>query len=105
MDSVEGKSNKAGIRWKGQTATVEWSGLQLEALITAHDPVILHGLNSKVKYVRLVRRKVSERRCCRRKSRAWKRVCPSARRVGLWKLRTSRLKTAESQACDEFIHQ
>jgi transposase len=56
MDSVEGKSNKSGIRWKGQS--VEWGGLQLEALISSNDPVILHGLNSKVKYVRLVRRKV-----------------------------------------------
>ncbi len=59
MDSVEGKSNKSGIRWKGES--VEWGGLQLRALITSHDPVILHGLNSKVKYVRLVRRKVSGR--------------------------------------------
>jgi putative transposase len=59
MDSVEGKSNKAGIRWKRET--VEWAGVQLKALITSHDPVILHGLNSKVKYVRLVRRKVSGR--------------------------------------------
>jgi transposase len=57
MDSVEGKSNKSGIKWKGEA--VEWSGLQLKALITSNDPVILHGLNSKVKYVRLVRRKVS----------------------------------------------
>jgi len=56
MDSVEGKSNKSGIRWKGQS--IEWSGLRLEALITSNDSVILHGLNSKVKYVRLVRRKV-----------------------------------------------
>jgi hypothetical protein len=59
MDSVEGKSNKSGIRWKGES--VEWGGIQLKALITTHDPVILHGLNSKVKYVRLVRRKVSGR--------------------------------------------
>jgi putative transposase len=59
MDSVEGKSNKAGIRWKRET--VEWAGVQLKALITSHDPVILHGLNSKVKYVRLVRRKGSGR--------------------------------------------
>jgi transposase len=59
MDSVEGKSNKSGIKWKGEC--VEWGGLQLRALITSHDPVILHGLNSKVKYVRLVRRKVSGR--------------------------------------------
>ncbi len=59
MDSIEGKSNKSGIRWKGET--VEWGGLQLRALMTNNDPVILHGLNSKVKYVRLVRRKVSGR--------------------------------------------
>ena len=57
MDSVEGKSNKTGIRWKGDS--VEWSGLKLKALITSNDPVILYGLNSSVKYVRLVRRKVS----------------------------------------------
>ncbi len=44
MDSVEGKSNKAGIRWKG--GAVEWSGLRLAALIASNDPVILHGLNS-----------------------------------------------------------
>ncbi len=57
MDSVEGKSNKTGIRWKGDS--VEWSGLKLKALITSNDPVILHGLNSSVKYVRLVRRKLA----------------------------------------------
>jgi transposase len=57
MDSLEGKSNKSGIRWKGEA--VEWGGLELKALITKNDPVILHGLNSKVKYVRLVRRKIS----------------------------------------------
>lgn len=57
MDSVEGKSNKSGIRWKGEAFV--WGGLELKALITENDPVILHGLNSKVKYVRLVRRKVS----------------------------------------------
>ena len=59
MDSVEGKSNKAGIRWKEDS--VEWGGLKLPALISSNDPVILHGLNSKVKYVRLVRRKISGR--------------------------------------------
>jgi transposase len=59
FDSVEGKSNAAGIRWKGDR--VEWSGLRLPALITSNDPVVLHGLNSKVKYVRLVRRKINGR--------------------------------------------
>jgi transposase len=57
FDSVEGKSNKAGIRWKGES--VEWSGLKLPALINSNDPVVLHGINSKVKYVRLVRRKIA----------------------------------------------
>jgi transposase len=57
LDSVEGKSNKTGIRWKGDS--VEWSGLKLKALITSNDPVILHGLNASIKYVRLVRRKIS----------------------------------------------
>ncbi len=59
MDSVEGKSNIAGIRWKKEAECVEWSGLKLKALISDNDPVILHGLTHKVKYVRLVRRKVS----------------------------------------------
>lgn len=59
MDSVEGKSNKSGIRWKNEA--IEWGGLQLEALINSNDPVILHGINSKVKYVRLVRRKLARK--------------------------------------------
>ncbi len=46
MDSVEGKSNKTGIRWIG--VGVEWSGLKLSCLQTKNDPVILHGLNSRV---------------------------------------------------------
>jgi transposase len=57
MDSVEGKSNKSGIKWKGEA--VEWAGIELKALMASNAPVILHGLNSKVKYVRLVRRKIS----------------------------------------------
>lgn len=51
--SLEGKTNKQGIRWAG--SGIEWSGLKLPAIIT-NDPIILHGLSSKVKYVRLVRR-------------------------------------------------
>ncbi len=55
MDSVESKSNTAGIRWRNEG--VEWSALKLAALIKDYDPVIAHGLSSRVKYVRLVRRK------------------------------------------------
>jgi putative transposase len=56
--SLEGKTNKQGIRWTG--SGVEWSGLKLQAIIN-NDPVILHGLNSKVKYVRLVRRILNQK--------------------------------------------
>jgi putative transposase len=56
MDSVEGKSNTFGIRWR--EPCVEWLGLKLEAIIDRHDPVIAHGLATRVKYARIVRRKI-----------------------------------------------
>ena len=59
MDTVEGKSNGSGIRWR--EPSVEWLGLKLEAIIDPDDPVIAHGLSSRVKYVRLVRRKIDGR--------------------------------------------
>lgn len=59
MDSVEGKSNASGIRWRA--TRVEWLGLTLEAIIDHDDPVIAHGLQARVKYVRLVRRKLNGR--------------------------------------------
>lgn len=57
MDSLEGKSNAAGIRWRKDA--VEWSALKLPSVIKDYDPVVMHGLSSRVKYVRLVRRKRS----------------------------------------------
>lgn len=57
MDSLEGKSNAAGIRWRNDA--VEWSAIKLPAVIKDYDPVVIHGLSSRVKYVRLVRRKRS----------------------------------------------
>lgn len=56
MDSVEGKTNKQGIRWREDR--VEWLRLRLEAIIDRDDAVIAHGLAASVKYVRLVRRKL-----------------------------------------------
>jgi putative transposase len=56
--SLEGKTNKQGIRWTGNG--VEWSKLKLPGIIT-NDKVILHGLNSKIKYVRLVRRILNQK--------------------------------------------
>ena len=59
MDSLEGKSVRSPMKW--QDETFAWKGLALKPLIDEHDPVILHGLNSPVKYVRLVRRKINGR--------------------------------------------
>lgn len=59
MDTVEGKSNEAGIRWRD--GVVEWKGLALPAIIDLRDPVVAHALTCRVKYVRLVRRKMGGR--------------------------------------------
>lgn len=56
LDTVEGKSNHTGIRWRG--GHVEWLGLSLPAILNPRDPVIVHALDCRVKYVRLVRRKL-----------------------------------------------
>ncbi len=59
MDTVEGKSNEAGIRWR--EGCVVWRGLILPAIINPEDPVVRHALSCRVKYVRLVRRKINGR--------------------------------------------
>lgn len=57
LDSLEGKSNKTGIRWVKETLV--WGNLQLKPYLTTYDPVITHGLNSLIKYVRLLRRRLN----------------------------------------------
>lgn len=57
LDSVEGKTNGSGIRWRD--GAVEWRGLRLRAMIDPGDPVTAHGLAGRVKYVRLVRRRLN----------------------------------------------
>ncbi len=59
MDSVEGKTNKQGVRWREER--VEWLGLKLEAIVNQDDPVIAHGLAARVKFARIVRRKIKGR--------------------------------------------
>lgn len=59
MDSVEGKSNASGIRWR--EPFVEWLGLRLKTIVDWNDPVIAHGLAARVKYARIVRRKIKGR--------------------------------------------
>jgi hypothetical protein len=59
LDTVEGKTNRSGIRWCQDH--VEWKGLVVPARLDPRDPVLAHGLACPVKYVRLVRRKLGER--------------------------------------------
>jgi len=65
IDSVEGKGNKQGLRWKD--GSLVWGNLALPGIIPADpstnlasDPssnsVLAHGLSHPIKYVRLVRR-------------------------------------------------
>ncbi len=55
--SVEGKSNKQGLRWfKNQ---VVWCGLKINPIIDWNNPVIVHGLNSPVKYCRILWRNLN----------------------------------------------
>lgn len=55
--SVEGKSNKQGLRWlKNQ---IVWCGLNIEPIIDWNNPVIVHGLNSPVKYCRILWRNLN----------------------------------------------
>lgn len=58
--SVEGKTNKQGIRWKDNQ--VVWGKLKLNPIIDGHNPVITHGLNSTVKYVRILWRELNGKR-------------------------------------------
>ena len=50
LKSVEGKSNKAGIRYKEKTGHVEWLGLKLKCIIDANDKNIVHGLSHPVRF-------------------------------------------------------
>jgi len=56
FSSIEGKSNKAGIRW--QDGKVKWKGLELTVKFDRKDKHGLesHALSCPTKYVRLVRR-------------------------------------------------
>ncbi len=65
LDSVEGKNNKQGLRFvlqapeEGNAGYLVWQQDRLPALIDWYDPVVKHGLASRIKYVRLIRRQAS----------------------------------------------
>ena len=58
--SLEGKSNKQGLRWLGDK--VVWCGLVIESIIDWNNPVLVYGLNSPVKYCRILWRNINGRK-------------------------------------------
>ena len=58
LKSVEGKTNKAGIRYKEETEQIQWLGLKLNCTgtIDVKDKVVVHGLSRPIKYCRIVKR-------------------------------------------------
>ncbi|MGO8946740.1 MAG: RNA-guided endonuclease TnpB family protein [Ktedonobacterales bacterium] len=60
LDTVEGKSNETGLVWRSDRLV--WRGVTLLARLPKsvehRDSVLAHGLACRVKYVRLVRRKI-----------------------------------------------
>ncbi|MFL5701864.1 MAG: zinc ribbon domain-containing protein [Ktedonobacteraceae bacterium] len=65
LDSIEGKTNKQGIRFvlqtlgEGHHGWLVWGKERLPALIAWNDPVVKHGLDQRIKFARLIRRKAS----------------------------------------------
>jgi len=56
LKSLEGATNKTGIRYKEKTGYIEWKGLKLKAVINPNDAVVIHGLSHRIKFCRLVKR-------------------------------------------------
>ncbi len=65
LDSVENKWEKSGLRFvlqppeEGNQGWLVWGKDRLPALIDWEDPVVKYGLDHRIKYARLVRRKAS----------------------------------------------
>ena len=64
FDSLESKSNKQGIRFID--GRISWSSnrqkkskLELDCIVDTNDPVVRHGIEQRVKYCRLVKRKLN----------------------------------------------
>jgi putative transposase len=57
MDSLEGKNNETGLIFRDNS--LYWSGLEIPCIIDQDNDLIAYGLNHKVKYCRIVRRKIN----------------------------------------------
>jgi len=68
LDSVENKQEKSGLRFilqppeEGNQGWLVWGKDRLPAMIDWEDPVVKYGLDHRIKYARLVRRKASSPR-------------------------------------------
>lgn len=60
FQSVENKCNTFGLRWKDNQLV--WGSLKLRPIIDESNPVIMHGLQSPIKYVRLLWRDLNGKR-------------------------------------------
>jgi len=56
LKSVEGSTNKTGIRYNEKTGRVLWKGLKLKCIIDVNDEVVVHGLSHRVKYCQIIKR-------------------------------------------------
>ena len=63
LQSIEGKSNKQGIRWNSSAGMLVWGSLTLPAVLPpdGRDPYLAEALQCPVKYARLVRKIVKGR--------------------------------------------
>ena len=61
LNSVEGKTNAAGIRFKN--GYVEWSGLRMPIMAAPSDPWQVKALEAQTKYCRIVRHNIRGRDC------------------------------------------
>lgn len=59
MDSVEGKDNKQGLIFRDNI--LYWSDLKIPCIIDHNNNLISYGLRHKVKYCRIVRRKINSK--------------------------------------------
>ncbi len=57
FDSLEGKENTTCLRFRNNTLL--WSGLEIPCIVDTDNDLISYGLNHKVKYCRIVRRKIN----------------------------------------------
>lgn len=55
LNSLEGKTNDTGIRFKATTRICEWSGLKIHVLIDEDNPYEVESLTHPIAYCRLVR--------------------------------------------------